>query len=193
MKNKSRGQISGILIILAIVVLVVIVVVFLALKLSAKPQPDNSTPQESIIPEKVYDTTVGNIRFLFELAVDLGDTLYGSTSGVSYQKNVYTTEKFIKLTVGAQNKGKKNISQYSWDMGNIVDSNGRNFVSSNNLYYFLPNPDLCGAMLKPEFEPTPCIKIYEVSKASTDLKVEIIVTDESGKKQSGFLDLDVTQ
>ena len=38
---------------------------------------------------------------------------------------------------------------------------------------WLPSPNLCGALLKPAFDPTPCTKIYEVSKASTGLKIRV--------------------
>lgn len=193
MENKSKGQISGILIILAIAILIVIVAVFLILKLSANRRQVSLIPEESVIPEKVYDIVLGDTRFLFELAKDLGDTLTPSMSRVAYQEGVITSERFIKVIIGAQNKGKENLKRYSWEVGNIIDSDGRNFVPSTNVFYFLPHPDLCGSLLKPEFEPIPCVKIYEVSKASTELKIEVIVTDKNGKKQTGLLDLDVTQ
>jgi hypothetical protein len=105
-----------------------------------------------------------------------------------------TTEKFIKVTVAAQNKGKVNLPQFSWDIGNLVDSDGRNFVPINEkAYYFLPQPSLCGEVLKPEFEPTPCVKLYEVSKASTNLKIMLTASGTTSKKEAALIDIVVTK
>jgi len=115
---------------------------------------------------------------------------------MSYPPDLVTTEKFIKVTIGAQNKGKSNVLQSSWDIGNIIDSDGRNFIPIiNQAYFWLPKIDLCGSILKPEFEPTPCVKIYEVSKASDSLKIEVNATLDlnSSKKQKSFVDLLVTE
>jgi hypothetical protein len=51
----------------------------------------------------------------------------------------------------------------------------------------LPKPDRCGAILKPAFKAIPCIKVYEVSRLSKNLKIEVKVNQ--AKKLSGFLDL----
>ena len=85
-------------------------------------------------------------------------------------------------------------------MGNIVDSDGRNFTP---LQYdadaWLPDPNLCGELLKPEFEPTPCVKIYEVSTVSKGLKIQVTslrkvgVEYPSDKKDTALIDLIVTQ
>ena len=58
---------------------------------------------------------------------------------------------------------------------------------------WLPNPNPCGERLQPAFDPTPCKKIYEVSKESTGLKVEVktgknnTATNLSSKKIDSFL------
>ena len=93
------------------------------------------------------------------------------------------------MIVRAQNKGKNDLKKFSWDIENIVDSVGRNFPPSSRAYNFLPKPNLCGAILKPEFEPTPCVKIYEVSKVSTNLKLEVTALGQNGKKQMAYIDL----
>ena len=85
-------------------------------------------------------------------------------------------------------------------MGDIVDSDGRNFVPLQyNIDSWLPDPNLCGALLKPEFEPAPCVKIYEVSRISKGLKIQVISLKKVGneypsdKKDTALIDLIVTQ
>jgi|SRR3989344_67181 len=189
-RNFQSGQVSKILIVLMVIIFVVIVIIYGATKFFGNRVAKNSgsISKETIIPEipkPVYEITLGDTKFLVELYQDLGSVLKSPTS---YESDLTTTERFIKVTVGAQNKGKNNVAQYSWDVGNIVDSDGRNFVSINDkAYSHLPKPDLCGALLKPEFKPVPCIKYYEVSKASKDLKVVVKITEP--KKQEALLDL----
>lgn len=194
--NKQRGQISRILIILIVVILVLIVVAYGVVKFvaSKKPQPQTTENQPEVVeppppPKPVYDVTLGDIKFTLKGSQDLGNVLKSLNS---YDKDLATTEKFIRVVVGAQNKGKNNIPAQSWDIGNIVDSEGRNFVSINDkVYQWLPKPDLCGTLLKPEFSPTPCVKYYEVSRASTNLKVVVKITNP--KKEESFIDLILPQ
>ncbi|MEK7124733.1 MAG: hypothetical protein AAB877_03600 [Patescibacteria group bacterium] len=191
MKNQ-KGQISRTLIIIAIVWLVLIVVIFFIINatVSRKKAPAENPAENNEPPAPVYEKTLGDIRFIFQSAVDMGGYLKGSYS----YDDLKTTERFIKVTVAAQNKGKTNIPQFIWDIGNIVDSEGRNFVSINErAYNFVPRPDLCGALLKPEFDPIPCVKFYEVSKISSGLKVQITTEDQNNKKQKDFIDLFVTR
>lgn len=186
--KKESGQISGILIILAGVILVVIVVIFIVVRFAAKnPIFTKPAEEEQKAPELEYETTFQDTRFVFISAEDMGNVLYGQSD--FFRNDLVTTEKFIKVTIGAQNKGKVNLAQYSWDVGNIVDSDGRNFVPLTNANEHLPKPDLCGALLKPEFAPTPCVKIYEVSKASTNLKITLMAMGQSSKKQGALIDI----
>jgi hypothetical protein len=188
--NKSSGYISRTLIILGVVVIVAILIVFFAIRLASNASRANTVTAPTT-EEPVYEATLGDIRFLVESAQDLGSVLPGETSRSFYQPDVITTEKFIKVIIRAQNKGKTNTGKSIWEMGNIVDSDGRNFPPSDQVFYFLPNPDLCGEILKPEFEPVPCVRIYEVSRVSTKLKVQVGATNANSKKQTTFLDLDV--
>lgn len=189
--NNQSGKISKVLLILAAVVLVAIVIIFLVTRIvaSRKSQDSNqngtTTPTTQEPPKPVYEAQLEDIRFLLLTSLDLGNVLKAKST---YQRDFTTTEKFIEVVIGAQNKGKNNTEPYSWDMGNIVDSDGRNFIPiTNQAYEWLPRPDLCGALLKPEFEPIPCVRIYEVSKESAGLKVEVKIT--GPKKQSTLLDL----
>ena len=189
--SMESGQISKVLLIGAVIVLVVIVIIYSAIKFtttkkqSSKSETTTETAEPPEPPKPIYEVTLGDIRFLLESSGDLGNTLKSKTS---YEKDFTTTEKFIRVVIGAQNKSKNNIAQYSWDVGNIVDSEGRNFVSINNrVYSYLPRPDLCGALLKPEFEPIPCVKYYEVSKISNNFK--IVVKTTQPKKQESLIDL----
>jgi hypothetical protein len=180
--NKSSGQASKLLLVLAVVVLVAVIITFLVMKMAEKP-PKPAAPVVTTIPLPAYEQTLGDIRFVFLSALDEGGKLKAADS----VNNQYTSAnqkdllidnpgaKFIKVTIGAQNKGTKNTEQRAWDVENIVDSEGRNFVPLQGwtITPWIPSPDLCGTLLKPEFDPTPCTKIYEVSKESTGFKVRV--------------------
>lgn len=201
--GRQAGQASRLLLVLAIVVLVAVVITYLVIKMAEKPSKPAASTTTTTIPLPVYEQTLSNIRFVFESAIDEGDVLLASnitnSQYVSYQEkdlNVDNTgAKFIQVTVGAQDMGTENIDQGSWDIENIVDSQGRNFVSEDQYVVapWLPNPNLCGALLKPAFDPTPCTKIYEVSKESTGLKIRVgtgnATAISSGQTTSFLLDL----
>lgn len=195
--HYSSGKTSTILLICAVILILMIAIVFAVVKVNSSKKPTTQTTITTTTentnepPPPLYETTMGDIRFVMLSAEDLGNVL--KSKNASYQQDLTTTEKFIKVTMGAQNKGKINIQQGTWDVGNILDDAGRNFTSINDYAYnFLPYPNLCGALLKPEFEPTPCVKIYEVSKASTKLKIQVNwLAPNSSKKQEGFVDLNV--
>jgi hypothetical protein len=203
--NKSSGQASRLLLVLAAIVLVAVIIVYLVMKMATPaPKPPINPPDGGNTPPlPVYEQTLGNIRFIHLSAIDHGDTLFASNIRNSLyisssQKDLYTTEKFVQVTIGAQNMGTENIEQGAWDIENIVDSQGRNFVpeQSYNINPWLPNPNPCGTLLKPAFEPTPCTKIYEVAKGSTGLKIRIQTGKDntannfsSGKRDEFLLDL----
>ena len=190
-KKFAKGQVSTTLIIIAVVLFVAIVVVYLAIRFSSGNffQPKQETTSEGQPSEPIYEVIIGDTRFLFESAEDLGSVLSSESLTSTYKSEEVTTEKFIRVIVRAQNKGKNDLKKFSWDIENIVDSVGRNFPPSSRAYNFLPKPNLCGAILKPEFEPTPCVKIYEVSKVSTNLKLEVKALGQNGKKQMAYIDL----
>jgi hypothetical protein len=175
----QKGQVSRLLLVLAIVILVAVVITYLVLKMAERPQAP-SGPETPEIPMPVYEETLGNARFLFMSAIDMGNVLKISESNdkkySTWRQDVVTTERFIKVTIGAQNKGKVNIKDRTWDIENIVDSEGRNFVpmSDSIVKDWLPEENYCGELLKPEFEPIPCTKIYEVSKIATGLKIRVL-------------------
>ena len=173
--------------------------------MAGKP-PAPATPTTPTVQLPVYEQSLGYIRFVFESALDKGGVLLASDIPSnqlqsSEQKNLNIDNpgaKFIKVTVGAQNNGTINIQQGSWNIENIVDSQGRNFVplTGYSVQPWISNPDLCGTLLKPAFDPTPCTKIYEVSKASTGLKIRVETGKDndannfsSGKIQSALIDL----
>lgn len=173
----NSGSISRIILILAVIVLLIIVAIFLfsQFRSSKKSATETNTTEQTIPPppKPVYETQINEIKFYLQSSTDLGNIL---KSDVPYQNDLNTTEKFIEVVIGAQNKGKTTINQFSWDVGNIIDDQGRIFNSINNqAYYFLPKPNPCGTVLKPEFEPTSCTKLYEVAKISTGLKIEVKV------------------
>ncbi len=193
--NKQSGEISRVLLALAIVTLIIVAVVYLVIRITDSRSVQNPSQQNGSVteepPKPVYETQLGDVKFSVQSAVDLGNVLKGDLQ--KGQKDLKTTEKFIWVVVGAQNKSKVNLPQYSWDLGNIVDEEGRNFVPiTNQAYFWLPVPDLCGALLKPEFDPIPCTRLYEVSKESTKLKIQVLtLSATSSKKDQALLDLNV--
>lgn len=200
--NEQTGQVSRLLLVLAIVILVAVVITYLILRMSSPP-PIPTSPDIPEVPAAVYETKIGSIRFVFQSAVDRGKTL--KTSEVSnkemyygYGKDLHTGEKFIQVTVGAQNLGTKNIEENAWTIENIIDSENREYVPNDDFAVsaWLPPKNACGALLKPAFEPTSCTKIYEVAKNSTGLKIRVLAGKDnaanslsSGKADSVLLDI----
>lgn len=184
--KKSPGLASRTLIILAVVVFLAMAVVYLALSLAGGNQQAQQN-QKKKVDEPVYEKTLGDIRLVLESSIDMGSILPAKDR---YQNTVTTTGRFIKVVVGAQNKGKIDTTTGSWDIGNIIDSEGRNFVAvDSKAYHYLPKPNSCGAILKPEFDPVPCTKIYEVSKESRGMKV--VVTSLLPARATSLLDLNL--
>ena len=192
--SKSSGQIAKILLALTVVVLIAILIAYIVIKRAEKqPEP---TPEEPTEPLPVYDLTLGDVRFLFLEATDKGDTLYGKDSSQpDWQKDLHSTERFVELIVGAQNVGKENTPQKIWDIGELMDSEGRKFTpAGQEVTNWLPTyeANLCGSILRPSFEPSPCKKIYEVAKVSTGLKVKVFIYDKAYSEkvaQEGLLDI----
>ena len=179
--NKSSGQVSRLLLVLAVVILVAVVITYLIMKMAQTPPPP-PPPTDNTPALPVYETKLGDIRFVFQSSIDRGNTLrvsdaINSQYLSSAQRDLVASAgaKFIQVTVGAQNSGTENIERAAWNIENVVDSEGRNFVplEGYTISPWLPNPDLCGALLKPAFDPTPCVKIYEVSKQSTGFKIKV--------------------
>jgi len=203
-KIRERGQASRMLLILAIVILVAAVIVFLIMKMAEKPSTPSTNPEEETVDQPVYEQTLGNIKFIFESAVDHGDTLYAvnavNSDYYNRNENLTTTERFVEVKIGAKNMGKINMEKGSWDVGDIVDSEGREFVpvTTSATRAWLPEDDLCGELLKPAFNPTPCIKIYEVSRESSGLKIRVVTGPDnsddldSDNAQTALIDLIVT-
>jgi len=177
--RSEAGQASRLLLVLAVVVLVAIVITYLLVKWAAQP-PSPVTPTGPEVNLPVYEKQLGNINFTFASAIDRGNRLrtsevVNSTYGSSATSDLTTGEKFIQVVVGAKNIGTSNIESGSWGIENIIDSQNREYVplEGYTVSAWLPNPDLCGALLKPAFSPTPCTRIYEVSKESTGFRIRV--------------------
>lgn len=176
------------LLVVAIALLVVIVAVFFAIRIFSPKEVVQTTAEEEAEPEPVYKAMAGDIEFSFISAVDIGNTLLASDAVKTRRENLTTTERFIRIIVSAQNKGKFHTKNRAWQLGNIVDGEGRVFIESEDAEYWMSQPSLCGAILGPEFEPTKCVKIYEVAKVARDLKIEAIY-----EKETVLLDLKITR
>ncbi len=206
--RKSSGQVSRLLLILAVIVLVAAIITYLVMKM-VQPAPRKTPPQQNqtTINQPVFEKQLGDIDFTFQSALDRGNTLYASQItnpqySSSYQKDLTTTDRYIQVTVAAQNLGTANTDKGAWDIQNIVDSKNRQFTPDDDytIAPWMPANNNCGALLRPAFQPTPCTKIYEVSKSSTGLKIRVITGQNnaannlsSGKIDSELLDLVVQQ
>ena len=119
---RYSGQISKTLLILAVVIIVIIILVFFAFAISSPKKQTNNTVSNTttpVIQEPVYETQIGDVKFLLQSSDNLGSELTPPTN--SFQQPLKTTENFYKVTIGAQNKGKITIKETMWEMGNIVD------------------------------------------------------------------------
>ncbi|MEK7664927.1 MAG: hypothetical protein AAB361_02180 [Patescibacteria group bacterium] len=186
--NKSSGvAASRTLLIIAIIILVAVAISYAIIRIAENP-PKSTRPPDDIVPQPIYEQTIEGIRIIFQEAKDFGSVLKGSQSkNPQWQEDIKTTEKFIKVTVAAQNKEKENTRSGNWDIENIVDSEGRNYVPMNGVDQWLPEKNLCGNLLKPDFAPIPCAKIYEVSRISAGLKIRV-----TSFGKSALIDLIVT-
>lgn len=189
--NKESGQASRLLLVLAIVIIVAIIITYLIMQMAQKPVSPSKTPNGTPPVLPVYEKQLGDIDFIFESAIDRGNTLLAAdvVRKNSWQKDLPIDNlgaKFIQVTVGAKNKGTEDTLQGAWDLQNIVDSENRNFVPMQySVDAWLPDPNPCGALLHPAFDPTSCTKIYEVSKISTGLKIRV----KMGENSTALLDL----
>jgi hypothetical protein len=177
--NSQAGSVVKIMLALVIACFVAILIAFIVIKSADRPvKPPVVDPDIVKVPEAVYEATVNDIKITFQEAINFGSVLLGiNSNSPKSQKDLLTTEKFIKITIGGQNKGKIDTPRNVWNLGNIIDSEGRNFIpNSHDANPWISKENGCGDILKPEFTPTACSRIYEVSKASSGLKVEVLVS-----------------
>ena len=189
MNKKSEGAVSNVLLILGVILIIVIVIFYVVIRINAARNVAEEKEEEEISqnnepPLPVYETQLGDVKFIFQSAQNIGNVLISEDK--RFRQDLFTTERFIRVAVGVQNKGKENVKKGTWDLGNIIDSEGRNFLSvdQSTQGYYLDQSTGCGSVLKPEFEPTQCIKYYEVSNQSTGLKVEVNLYPENSLKES---------
>ena len=207
MKNKKlnllqQGQVARLFLILAIVIFVAVVIVFIVMR--ATTAPIKPIVEEPVGPKITYESQIGDVKFTFIEARDMGKVLLGSKSNrPDWQKNLTTTEKFVIVKIGAQNKGKENVPERIWDIGDIIDSEGRIYEPlEQEANPWLPEPNFCSELLKPEFAPLYCTKIYEVSRISTGLKIVVSAFKKQAdgdystsekNEETALIDLIVTQ
>jgi len=189
--KKSLGQISQNLLLLAgliIITVVIFVLIINWLKKSPLPEPPPE-PSPELPPPPVYEVSIGNIRFKLKEAKDIGNILKASEAKYFVRDDISTTERFIQVTITAENIGTDNIKGTLWEIRELYDSEERKFYSTRDRDPWIPDTSQCESLLKPGFTPTPCTKIYEVAKISKDLKVEVY-SKEPG--QGDFIDIDLT-
>ena len=196
--NKSSGQVSRLFLVLGIVILVAVIIVYLVMKMvTPAPKPVVSLPTATGTPSLVFQKQVGDIQFVFQNGVDKGTVIttaqivntqivpqFESNQNAPVSNLVASSGgKYIQVTVGAQNEGLGNIDQGSWDIGNVVDSQGRNFIPLDATIDapWISANNGCGALLLPALDPVPCTKIYEISNKSTGLKITVENLEKSTK------------
>lgn len=197
--NKSSGQASKLLLILAIVVFIAGIMIYLVMKMAtpALKPVSSATPKPTATPGPVYQKQLNDINFVFESAVNRGSLLSGSDIinsnqfGAPQSVSADPGGSFLQVTIGAQNEGQANTAEGEWDIGNIVDSQGRNFIPMDNnvVGAWLSSQNACNVLLRPAFEPVLCTKIYQVSDKSTGLKITIQNKQKGKKATTSLLDL----
>lgn len=176
MNNKKLlGKIPPVILIIGgVVVVVVVMVIFFIISQQTTPPPP---PEEPEPKGPVTELKYKDIKVILVKTEDIGNILFGADSNYFGKKDVTTTEKFIKVTVTAENTGKEETKSGDWDIGEIIDSEGRKFPYFNKLDAWLPTGNECRKNLKPGFTPIFCTKIYEVAKISKDMKIKIKFKD----------------
>lgn len=168
--NKQKG--ASVLMLLGII-LVVVVLSLLILRVMISPDPEiRDNDVDDPYKEPRYELDLGNVRFIFQEAVDKGRILVrppGERGG-----NLESTERFIKVTIGARNIGRMTIGGRNWKINNLIDGEGRVFEpKGREVNDWLPEDNMCGENLYPGFSPLYCSKIYEVANVSRNLQVEV--------------------
>lgn len=175
--KKEAGQISRVLLVLAIIVFVAAVIAYFIIKAAEKPPVEVPVTTTEPIKPKVYELMSDDMKFTFVDAEDMGNMLKGSQSlHPTWEDDITTTERFVKVTVSGKNElGTITIRENSWDLGNIIDSQGRTYepMKKSTVDSWI-GEDYCGAELKPAFKAINCVKIYEISKVSEGLQVEVL-------------------
>ena len=200
MKNKKSAKFSGqipkrVLVFGGIIIIAILIIIIIIKITSGPPEPvtNGGEGEEEETYEPVYEAVISNIKFIFVKAEDKGRVLRASeTEHPEREEDLFTKERFIKVTIGAQNIGKETISPGQWDIKEIIDEEGRVFeLLGREADPWIPEQSNCGTLLKPAFSPTFCTKIYEVAKISTDLKVKVFVEEKgiTGKKGEALIDL----
>jgi len=187
---KQKGA-SALIIIGVVLVAIIIVAVAVKLLMGPAEEPEEEKEPEESKPQ--YEVTIGNVKYLFEQAIDEGGVLEKEDGNFEDWRDPYdakSTDKIIKVTIKARNVGKVNINGRSWNVGEMVDSEGRIFEPERQADFrpWLPENNKCNVLLKPGFTPSSCTKIYEVAEVSKDLKVRVI-TNIDNKEEYDFIDL----
>ena len=186
--NSSGGVAQILLAILGVITIAVVVFVFVSdnSKKSKEEKTKEDKKQEEEVKKNEEEEqkknpkqiTIGDIKFQLVKAVDRGNVLKApiieyNGQHVSQGENFTTTEKFVQVTISARNIGTRDIAG-SWNIGEIIDSEGRVFNPSEKASAWLPEENDCRSLLKPGFTPSKCTKIYEVAKISKDMKVKVV-------------------
>lgn len=196
---KSSGKSALFLILGAVIIIIVALVVVAYLRTSSRDS-ENSEPVEIVkgeMPELVHEVVIGDIKFTLVEAKDIGNILRCQERTVlptrcRPQDDLVTTDKFIKVTITAQNIGKDDIRRGNWSVEELVDSDGRKFYSAR-AGRWIPEESECAALLKPSFTPTSCTEIYDVAKHSIGLKLRVFAyanpEKRTGPSKESFIDL----
>lgn len=196
MESLGQGSKKYLLLLggIAVIVIITIVVSGVIVMPVTPVTPPQEEPEEESGP--VFEVEIGDIRFKLENAKDRGEVLESPRDQNPYAAQVpdlTTKEKFIEVTISAENIGKENLQTGAWDVKELIDGEERRFSYSAATNPWIPKESNCGALLKPGFSPTLCTKIYEAAKISNDLKVRIFSKQQTKtafyKEGEAFIDL----
>ncbi len=183
--NKEKG--AGVLLVFGVIFVVIIVGILIVNVMVSPPEDDNGEKEEEDVFEAQYEVMAGNMKFIFKEAIDMGSVL---RTGNPRSEDLVTTERFIKVTIGAVNEGTNSIAGRDWEVEKIIDEEGRIFepLREFNVREWLPEDNGCHTIVHPGFSPKRCTQIYEVANISERLKAKV-VSSERGDDGEDFIDL----
>jgi len=165
---KKRG-----IAILVSFALIIGLVIWVSLSILSTPSPEKPSPEKiPTIYSVNQDVRVGDVKWKVLEAKDLGSRLKGSQSRYpTFQEDVTTTGKFIKVRFEVENLGKE-LKSVTWLR--LVDSQNREYVPHSGVSAWIPEKEDLFLIenLNPNIPKTLAV-IFDVAKDASGLKFRV--------------------
>ncbi|MEW5987495.1 MAG: hypothetical protein AB1791_12750 [Chloroflexota bacterium] len=124
-------------------------------------------PSPTALPGLGIDVILAEVRWRILEAEDLGQTL---ASDNQFIDSLTTPGKFIKVRFEVENLGADLASSVGFD---LVDDQGRTFIASTDVFYWIPEQENCFLVNLNPNVPKICTAIYEVAANAAGLKAKV--------------------